>query len=217
MIALAAQLGDICYRSDQGRYYQKVNTDGLITDWVAWLDPPVLSVNGLNGDVVLPPLIPAPHAITHHLGGTDPISAEEIGAELAGAVAEHKGGTDPHPQYAKSTEASLPLLLGNNWSMVGTLYLPTCQKFDNLVLLSGAVNNSNSGSRAFPITTLPVGYRPSAYQIFSFSGYITPGFTSYYFDVRININGQIILTNQWPNSSATVSFLTLSGISFFAA
>ena len=57
MIALAAQLGDICYRSDQGRYYQKVNTYGLITDWVAWLDPPVLSVNGLNGDVVLTPAI----------------------------------------------------------------------------------------------------------------------------------------------------------------
>ena len=49
-----------------------------------------------------------PHAVTHHQGGTDELSAEAIGAEAEGtaeaAILSHVGAVDPHPQYWREDE-----------------------------------------------------------------------------------------------------------------
>lgn len=78
-----------------------------------------------------------PHATTHHLGGTDPISAEAIGAEVAGVAANemaaHLAEVNPHPQ-------------GNNSNTV-----PFTEDFDDFLsmFVSNKLGWSNSNVNGY--------------------------------------------------------------------
>jgi hypothetical protein len=87
MLALTAQPGDVAVRTDLNRSFILRGADpGTLGDWQELLAPTdaVLSVNGETGAVTL--------------------SAADVGAEPAGAVATHAGQTDPHPGYQKESE-----------------------------------------------------------------------------------------------------------------
>jgi hypothetical protein len=98
------------------------------------------------------------HAGTHKTGGSDPLTAADIGAEAAGtattAVNNHKNATDPHGDRADAANKYLNKTTGG--TITGDLTVTGTLTPTSIVLPSGLVTTEKSA--VFPAPTGAVSY-----------------------------------------------------------
>ncbi|WYM31392.1 hypothetical protein Stm18_050 [Stenotrophomonas phage Stm18] len=196
-LALAAEEGDVCIRTDLNKTYIKLGTTlGTMLDWQEMLSPtaPVQSVNGRTGVVSL--------------------VASDVGAATAAQGAKADTAVQPP---ALATKANLP----GGWT--NAAYQNGFETYPNFVPVGYRVTDGRVDLRGtartatgqqhgvFPtVFTLPENMRPSAGVILGVSGELSsPGFS--YVRVDVGTNGEVKV-----NTSATSTrFLNLDGAFFY--
>lgn len=166
----------------------------------------------------------APHASTHHAGGTDAITPEAIGARPVGVDIEWGEIVSPsdfppephsHPigDLTGFNLASQAFSFGAGWEPYHPEYPDSYRKQGNLVCLAGLVKRITTSG--IVIAVLPVGYRPPARRLFSAT--IFSDLTTGYRLARVDIytTGQISLVN--PSVNTAIDWISLDGICFFIA
>ncbi|AHB12144.1 tail protein [Xylella phage Paz] len=186
-VALVAQEGDVCVRTDLARTYIHLNTAlGTMADWQEILSPtaPVQSVNGQTGNVS--------------------ISASSIGAATTSDLATK--ATMPGGWTAISSFL-------NGWVNLGSADFNDVQyrKVDNRIDLRGVVKKDNSTRNS--IFTMPAGFRPNRNLInlcLAYAGGNTMA------RVDVNMTGDVSLIDlvNGASESTGIVFLSLDGITF---
>lgn len=119
-----------------------------------------------------------------------------------------KPGTGPSRlQGIVIAEADLNYAYGSGWGEYSTTYLARYRRMDKEVKCQGLVRRTTTSGTL--IATLPSGFRPNGTRLFGCQS--SQGYTR----VDINPSGQILLVS--PNPAATITWISLDGISFFTS
>jgi hypothetical protein len=123
------------------------------------------------------------------------------------------GTARPWEKLLHRDSGRLNFALASGWSnFSATTYLPSYRKHGESIKLSGLVGRASSD---LLVTTLPAGFRPFSRVIFTTQA-LAPGLsTSTLARVDVDVNGQVIASA--PTPAGPLTWLSLDGISFFAA